>query len=399
MTLFTTIAFFAAAQGFFLSLVLFFMKRGNRKANAFLALIILCLSFWTVEFAAYFTEYLYRVPHLLFSTVGLPLLFGPFLLFYAQSLNGDNLLKKRWIVLHFLPFLLYTLYYCPFYFETTAFKLESLRQLHDMKNPPAFKVSFFINEALKFLHLVAYLVWTHFYIKKKKTTKSLLLPLHTQWLKKLMLGLALFAFFDLLHLLSLLFFQYDYLFSVARITLLLGAVVVYFIGYATLRQPEIIAGQVVKLQKVEKIEQIVEIEVPKTKPATPRYEKSSLNEEKANKLLEILLQKMENEKLWLNSELKLQDLAEAIPISKHHLSQLLNEHLQKKFFDFVNEYRVQAAQKMLSSPKFTRFTILAIAYEAGFKNKATFNSAFKKYTGMTPSQYKKQHLKDLDISR
>ena len=72
--------------------------------------------------------------------------------------------------------------------------------------------------------------------------------------------------------------------------------------------------------------------------------------------------------------------------------QLLNEHLSLKFADFVNAYRVKAVQKMLIDPAYNHFTILSMAFDAGFKNKASFNSAFKKHCGQTPTQYKKEYM-------
>ena len=412
MTLFTTIAFFAVAQGIFLSIVLFFLKRGNKRANTYLALLILFFSLWVAEFAAYFTQYLYEVPHLLFSTVGLPWLFGPFLLFYAQSLHGEKPSRDKWFGLHFVPFLLYILYLSPFYLQNAAFKTQALELLRDIHEPPKFTISFYISKSLKLLHLVIYILFTYFYLKKtpppfikkrlhrlsklKKFTKAFphknnrtaqngtLMPFYNRWLKKLILGIGLFVLFDLLHFLGLLLFQYDYLFVLGKIILLLGAAMVYFIGYATLHQPEIISGDLKFIQKVNTAKPL------EKKQTLVRYQKSSLDEKKAAFLVKTLLQTMEKEKPWLNSELKLNDLANQLNISTHHLSQLLNEHLGKKFFDFINEYRVQAAQGMLINPKFSHFTILSIAFEAGFKNKATFNTAFKKYSKMTPSQYKKR---------
>lgn len=381
MKLFTTIAFFAAAQGVFLCLVLFFLKRGNRSANTYLALLTLAFSLWIAEFAAYFTEHLYDFPHLLFATAGLPLLFGPLLLFYTQSLNGEKALNHQWDILHFLPFLLYILYHGPFYLESAAFKIENLKALQNMNNPPEFSYAFFTNESLKFLQLAIYLlVVMKCYKKWKNASQNDLQTYQLNWIKHLVLGLSLFALFDLSHLLELFLFQYDYLFGLAQVMLLSGAVVVYFIGYTTLKQPELIAGHL----------KIIEKEAIK-KPVI-RYKKSSFDGEKAEVYIRQLLQKMEEEKLYLNEDLKLKTLAQSLDLSTHHLSQLLNEHLQKNYFDFVNEYRVKTAQDMLKNPDLSHFTILSIAFDSGFKNKATFNTAFKKHTGTTPSKYKKQFL-------
>jgi YesN/AraC family two-component response regulator len=71
----------------------------------------------------------------------------------------------------------------------------------------------------------------------------------------------------------------------------------------------------------------------------------------------------------------------------HHLSQLLNEEMDTGFYDFVNNYRVREAQRLLLDAHFRHFAIEAVGLESGFANKTTFNRVFKKVTGMTPSAY------------
>jgi AraC-like DNA-binding protein len=71
---------------------------------------------------------------------------------------------------------------------------------------------------------------------------------------------------------------------------------------------------------------------------------------------------------------------------------LINTAFQSNFFDFINTYRIEAAKKILEDPDKADWKILAIAYETGYNNKATFNRVFKKYTGYTPSAYRAAHL-------
>lgn len=108
----------------------------------------------------------------------------------------------------------------------------------------------------------------------------------------------------------------------------------------------------------------------------------------ANTKKQELLNLMDKEKPYLNGALKIQDLAKLIQLTTHQLSQLLNDDLQTNFFDFVNSYRVEEAKKHLVD-RTSNFTMLAIAYEAGFNSKTAFNRAFKKHTSMTPTEYKK----------
>ena len=81
-------------------------------------------------------------------------------------------------------------------------------------------------------------------------------------------------------------------------------------------------------------------------------------------------------------------LAEKVKVTPHQLSQYLNEVMKLSFYDFINQHRVEAAKISLCN---SRQAILDIALIVGFNNKATFNKSFKKYTGMTPSQYRSEN--------
>lgn len=376
MAFFTHITFFAAAQGIFLGCVLLLLKRGNRLANTLLAGLVLLYSLWMAEFAAYFTEYLYAVPHLLFVTVGLPLLFGPLLLFYVQALDGRRMALGWRDGSHLLPFILHTLYYIPFFIKTAAAKTATLQAIRNVETPPDFSTAFFLNESIKFIHLLAYFIWvTRVYRPwgQRRDTHRLS-KLGIRWLKQLLVGLSLFLVFDFSHLSSLFLFHYDYLFTVAKALLLSGTFMIYFLGYSTIRQPEITRGV---------------LEKEKSKQS---YQKSSLRPVQAKQYVQQIREKMEVEQLYLKEDLKLQELAEELGISTHHLSQVLNEHLGKNFSDFVNIYRVRHAQSLLLDPAYRQHTILSIAFDSGFKNKASFNTAFKKHSGQTPSAFRKRHL-------
>jgi AraC-like DNA-binding protein len=134
---------------------------------------------------------------------------------------------------------------------------------------------------------------------------------------------------------------------------------------------------------------------------TPRkkYEKSSLPERDRKHHLQKLLKHMEVEKPYLNPDVSLHSLAQQTSISPHHLSQIVNESLHRNFFDFVNGYRIKEAQRLLADPSYEHWTLLAILYEIGFSSKSAFNVAFKKHTGVTPSQFRKSVKCPLTTSR
>ena len=128
---------------------------------------------------------------------------------------------------------------------------------------------------------------------------------------------------------------------------------------------------------------------PDKAPSRKEPKKSSETEEEDSILLERLRVKMEGEKLYLNPVLSVYDLAKAAGVSRHHISSLLNENLAINFFQFVNNYRLEEVCRRLKDDRENRQNILEHAYDSGFNSKSSFNSLFKNYYGMTPSQYKK----------
>lgn len=118
------------------------------------------------------------------------------------------------------------------------------------------------------------------------------------------------------------------------------------------------------------------------------YAKSGLTSDKIQILAENLSKVMETKKPFLNENLNLTLLAELSETTQTQLSQVINQHFQMSFYDFVNQYRVEEAKRMLSSITFDHLTILGIAFECGFKSKSSFNRYFKKYVGVSPSEFK-----------
>jgi len=97
---------------------------------------------------------------------------------------------------------------------------------------------------------------------------------------------------------------------------------------------------------------------------------------------------MKEEKLYQETQLSLQELADKIEFPSYQVSQAINEGLKQNFYDLVNSYRVEEAKRLLLDEKNKNFTILSVGFEAGFNSKTTFNTVFKKFTGQTPTEYK-----------
>jgi AraC-like DNA-binding protein len=120
---------------------------------------------------------------------------------------------------------------------------------------------------------------------------------------------------------------------------------------------------------------------------TDKYKTSTLNDANKKLYLNKLRTLIRNEKPYLNPNLNLRELAEISDIPARALSQIINETIGMNFYDFINSHRIENSRKLLiNNPE---KNILEILYDSGFNSKSAFNSAFKKFTKMTPSEFRK----------
>jgi ligand-binding sensor domain-containing protein/AraC-like DNA-binding protein len=129
----------------------------------------------------------------------------------------------------------------------------------------------------------------------------------------------------------------------------------------------------------------------RARKARKKYKTSSLGPELAEKIAPQLLRAVEEEKLFLNPSLSLRDLAQRLRTHPNHLSRVINEKFGLSFNDFINRYRIDEAKRRLADPEERDASILDIALESGFFSKSVFNTAFKKFSGTTPSEFKKRN--------
>jgi len=123
--------------------------------------------------------------------------------------------------------------------------------------------------------------------------------------------------------------------------------------------------------------------------ARSKYARSTLTDDRSTECLRRLTELFERDRPYLDAGLSLDEVARKTRIPPHHVSQIVNQRLGANFTDWVNGYRVEEARRRLRSPRFAHLSIVAIAEESGFASKSTFNAAFRKATGMTPSQYRR----------
>lgn len=150
---------------------------------------------------------------------------------------------------------------------------------------------------------------------------------------------------------------------------------IYAMGYLGLRQPEIFSGDEETAAKKDR-----------------KYERSTLTNELAEVCLAKLEQIMKEKRPYLEPDITLPVLASRMAVSTHHLSQVINERLNQNFFEMINQHRIEQVKKQILDPKHQHLNLASIGFQCGFNSLSSFNSAFKRFTGLTPSEFKRQNL-------
>ena len=348
----------------------------------FLASAIFALSLDIFHSVYIIFEYYLDFPHLIGITYAFPFLYGPIFYLYAKLLSSNFLVHNKKLYLHFIPFVFAVLYGLIFvYFESAEFKLTLAKGELDNHF-----IGLFILDYLKPIHGIIYVIFTIRVViqfnSKIKNNFSNIEEINLNWLRNLAIGLSILWIIVLLSYAVDLIFNKDILLD--HFIYLSASILIYSIGYLSLKQPQILT------QKNEVLGLVSQTPKEGSEDNLKSYKKSGLSENEAEEYLENLLSIIKVEKPYLNNDLNLQDLAAMASISTHNLSEIINTKLNRNFYDFINSYRVKEVQRRLKSKDAEIYSLLAIALESGFNSKSSFNTTFKKHTGITPSQFRVQ---------
>jgi len=175
---------------------------------------------------------------------------------------------------------------------------------------------------------------------------------------------------------------------------------IYIVTYKGIFQPSLWQfHQNIDKKQVEKnMQQAEEIENLGTGLQRKASLKAGLDKTKLESLLVRVISLVENEKIYQEPELTLQQLADKLNVPAYQVSLTLNEGMKRTFYDLINGYRVNEAKKLLTDSKNKNFTILSVGFEAGFNSKTAFNTVFKKLTGLTPTEYRDRNTKTIDYN-
>lgn len=355
-----------ALQGIILGINLW---RGNfprQKANRWLAVLLFFFAYRLITEVLYSIEVIHYNTWLYHAFLDYNWIYGTLIFFYIQAYIDVDFKFQRNDWLHFLP--VGTEFLLSNYVKTQNFYWDGTR------------------ESLSWLGEKAYVLWMHtpfqiiitgglilYYVWRSKKlltayTTDNTKPVHSEDVNWLDLMLKIyFGFTMMIIALGLIdyglfnyafnpFYQFPTYITLAGLTYWLGLQ-----GFARKNAPIL----------------------------TKTKQQQSYNTDELETVLIDLQQAMEIDLLYKNPTLTLAELAAHLNLKPYQLTQVLNRSLQKSFSDYVNEFRVEAVREMVNNPSLKNYTLLAIAFEAGFNSKASFNRIVKKITGKSPKFLKK----------
>ncbi|MBS9461125.1 AraC family transcriptional regulator [Flagellimonas sp. 389] len=315
-------------QALFLFIYLITLKKGRRKANVFLAFIILGVTIRIGK--SVLNTYFHLEPWQ--RNLGLSgiLLTGPSLWFYGKVLFDKSKMFSQRNYLHLIPF------------GTFMLLCALIPNRGDA-------LSYGIYIAI-FLHLLVYIgLSVYIMYKNGKEIRSQL----SKWYRNLILGISIIWGFYMGHLSGL--------FSWYIGGAIFFSFLIYIFSFLFLQKHAFQLG---------------------------KYTKSTLDSETSRKLVSSLKNLFAQEEMYLHRTISLEIIAEKLNTPPRKLSQAINENEQKNFSEFVNQYRIEKAKQLLSEPNSIQQKIATIAYDCGFGNVTSFNLAFKAITQLTPSEYR-----------
>jgi AraC-like DNA-binding protein len=371
-------------QGMLLAALIFFHPKGDKSVNLFLALFIVSVS---AVIALPLLVLTLGWQHSFFLQ-GIPLLPGPCLYLYIRSFKETITFRKAWP--HFVLFFIWLI---PTYFNIAKFSklypdseiipVEVLRQpttiLLVMGRPALSVLYYFLarRQLISYQRSIRHLF--------SETSR-----IDLNWVRFLVNGFLIVAgvFFVTFPLMLSL---PGNLMLLLLISMAVGAPYIYMATYLGIKQYTIWQVQpgINKEAAEATIQQAVEMEEKNTTSGDkPKPVKTAQNDNRMELLVQRITALMEEEKLYQEAELTLQQVATKLQVPSYQVSQALNEGMKKNFYDLVNNYRVEDAKRLLLDEKSRNYTILSIGFEAGFNSKTTFNTVFKKFTGYTPTEFR-----------
>jgi len=361
-------SFLAAFQLFFVSLYLFINKKGDARSNLILGLLflLLAISIGNITLNVIDPTLTYGIIYIIDD--GFFFLYGPLIFFYVQNVVYRDYKFRLLHIFHLFPALIFYSYVFIMMFISRGMNNETLSE-SNTGNEFSLVSALIIGSV--FIYLLCYLWFSRkvllFYRSELKKNFSTVEGINHNWLMFIIRSFVIITLMAMIHNIQPIL-KSNFL-NVATLIALV-VFIFYFINKVlvkALNYPEIFSG--IELSNKGK------------------YISSNLSINEINLINSKLILAIENEKLFMNPDLTIKDLADHIRSSTKTVSQVINQMHKKNFFDFINSYRCTEVKHLLEADE--KSTIMEAMFQAGFNSKSSFNKEFKKLTGQTPTEFKK----------
>ncbi|MFT3827619.1 MAG: helix-turn-helix domain-containing protein [Chitinophagaceae bacterium] len=400
---------------FITSFLLFFKSSYHRHANRQLSIILFSCGWYAFIYLLFIGGGLERVPYIF--RLGSPLyyLIPPLSYLYVRSTLYNETSFKRSDWLHFIPAVVNLIDLMPFYFADIELKREAVRSIARDLNMSYMKgsglIPSIIHATLRPIQGVIYFTFQWLLLAKfaaRKSNRQLLQRERLYWL------FSFSAFLTLMYL-SLgvitiigwvLLGTGSNIIEIGKIPVLIMNLAFFGFSVYLLFKPSILYGirmnqdtspdRNLILAKEDPVPAgnlhtpITPIQVIVSENANGGKKELQLQEEQVKIYCAKLEEYISGQQAFRQQGLTLNSLSETLDIPRHHLSYLLNRHYEQRFTDFINTYRVEYIRLRMTGEDWKELTLEALAEEAGFSSRSTFFAAFKKNTGLSPSEYQKQ---------
>lgn len=373
INLLTTIAVVTMFTSLFLSFFLATVKTEYKLSNRLFAFFLVLTAIDISANLGHLSEIYLNARVFLSSIFFLQL--PTFYLYVLSVCYTDFKLKPKHLI-HGVTFLVANLILLPrFYTVNLAAKISFLENSSS-------RLEIQLNHIFMHIQIVGYVIAAFMVLRRAKKiylenyAGANIKSLH--WLFQFTMALSAFYFIALLKNIFK-FTQYPNVSKGLKIGLLpFALIIIFWYLYKALNHPDLFRNVDSKLKLVKRI-------ISEEKNS----EQPSVTEEEYSEELIKLKKYMVEEQPFLNPSLTILDVSKDIGIPVRDLSILINHKLELHFYDFVNTYRIARAMDILKDAAKSKLTILEILYDVGFNSKSSFNAAFKKHTGNTPTYYRK----------
>ncbi|MBT8262477.1 MAG: helix-turn-helix domain-containing protein [Bacteroidia bacterium] len=355
-----------AALFFLLGSYLLLSKRGNRKANMFLGLFFLLWGIDFIDGILLLNGSFISNPNWAFWTDPFVFLYGPLLLWYTKSIQFSEFRLSIKSLLHLLPFILFMLILLfSYHLQPTAVKSEILSEVISFE-PTSGSMVFLVAVYIQFF---AYIVASRLSIKAAyQELKGYYSNITLEWLYLILNSFSLIVILSIVaSLLQVFVNKIHFQFALP----VLASVIVIFMAriiFKVLDQPSLLtAGKMTSGRELH------------------------LDKNELTGIASAIRRALDDSKVYLDPDMNLEKLAIHVNSSPKKVSSVINNHFNKNFFDLMNSYRIEEAKRIFEENKDPRLTVLEVMYEVGYNSKSSFNTQFKAKTGLTPSEYKRQH--------